>query len=260
MVGRRRSDADAAGAKAEATKKDAVKKALRLHGSIAREIGTRIVAGRYRPGDVLDGEVYASGQRKVSRAAYREAMRILSAKGLVESRPKWGTRVTRRAEWHMLDPDVLSWLFDVEPDEGLLASLFELRKIVEPQAAALAALRRTDLHVEILATSLAAMRKHSLSVKAGQVADQEFHAALLEATGNAFLMSLTQSVTSAVSWTTIFKQRSAPPLRDALPDHERVFLAVEKQDHAAAHEAMTDLIELAFKDTTAARRALRANR
>ena len=74
------------------------RKPLRLHGSIARDIGVMIVSGRYRPGHVLDGEVEASEQRKVSRTAYREAVRILAAKGLVHSRPRVGTRVSQLAQ------------------------------------------------------------------------------------------------------------------------------------------------------------------
>ena len=242
------------------SRNDKKKHLPRLHGSIARELGTRIVSGAWRPGHTLEGEIEASEQFKVSRTAYREAVRILVAKGLVESRPKFGTRVTRRAQWHMLDPDVLSWVFDFEPEESLIASLFELRRIFEPQAAALAAMRRTDLHIETLSVSLAAMKKHTLASEAGQIADQEFHAALLEATGNTFLVSLTQSVAAAVAWTTIFKQRSSRPMRDAYPDHKKVLLAVEKQDREAAQSAMEELVELAFRDTTAARLALRDGR
>src|SRR3546814_6993652 len=85
---------------------------------------------------------------------YREAVRILAAKGLVESRPKTGTRVSPQAKWHLLDPDVLSWIFEFEPGDDLLASLFELRKIVEPEAAALAAQRRTEAQVDRKSTRL----------------------------------------------------------------------------------------------------------
>src|ERR687891_2306494 len=122
------------------------RKALRLHGAIARDLGVRIVSGRYEPGDILNGEIDASDRLKVSRTAYREAVRILAAKGLVESRPKVGTKVSAPEHWHLLDPDVLSWIFEYEPDDKLLTDLFELRKVVEPQAAALAAVRRTDQH------------------------------------------------------------------------------------------------------------------
>jgi DNA-binding FadR family transcriptional regulator len=236
---------------------------LRLPGSIARQLGIRIVSGKYRPGDVLEGEVYASDSLKVSRPAYREAMRILAAKGLVEARPKVGTRVTPANRWHMLDPDLLSWIFESEPSEDVIAGLFELRKIVEPQAAALAALRRSDYHLEVMSASLELMKKHTLAAPKGQLADTEFHATLLDATGNAFLVSLTRGITAAVSWTTTFKLRSPElprALRDAIPDHERVYVAIEKQNRDAAQAAMADLIELAFKDTTYARRALRKGR
>lgn len=36
-------------------------KLLRIHGTVARELGTAIVSGRYRPGEILDGEIDASG-------------------------------------------------------------------------------------------------------------------------------------------------------------------------------------------------------
>src|SRR4051812_14962663 len=104
---------------------------MRIPGKIAAEIGCKIVSGRLKPGKLLDGEIEASGDRNVSRSAYREAIRILVAKGLVQSRPKIGTRVTETGDWHLLDPDVLSWIFVREPPRDLLVSLFELRKLVE---------------------------------------------------------------------------------------------------------------------------------
>jgi DNA-binding FadR family transcriptional regulator len=228
---------------------------LRLHGSIARDLGVLIVSGRYKPGDLLNGEIAASDRLQVSRGAYREAVRILAAKGLVESRPKVGTRVSQPGRWHLLDPDVLSWIFEFEPDDKLLTDLFELRKIVEPEAAALAALRRSDQDVEAMATALDGMAKHTLAVEAGRLADQEFHSALLRASGNAFIVSLTSGVGAAISWTTIFKQRENPLSRDPMPDHTSVYEAVKAADPEAAHKAMENLVDLALLDTTNSRRA-----
>lgn len=233
------------------------RKALRLHGSIARDLGVRIVSGRYQPGDILKGEIDASDRLKVSRTAYREAVRILAAKGLVESRPKVGTKVSAPEHWHLLDPDVLSWIFEYEPDDKLLNGLFELRRIVEPQAAALAAIRRTDAELDAMAQALQGMKEHSLAVEAGRIADQNFHSALLRASGNAFVVSLTSGVAAAVSWTTIFKQRHNPLQRDPLPDHLRVYEAVKAKDPKAAQAAMTTLIDLALLDTTNARRPVK---
>ena len=223
---------------------------MRLHGTIARDIGVRIVAGRIAPGRVLDGEIEASGRLKVSRTAYREAVRILAAKGLIESRPKLGTRVTEPRHWHLLDPDVISWIFTGNPDERLLRGLFELRTIVEPAAAALAAERRTGEQLKTLRASLDRMMQHSLAIDEGQQADCDFHVTLLEASGNPFLASLMSGVAAAVTWTTIFKQRKEPLPRDPLPDHERVYRAVASRDASAAHKAMTELVGLALLDTT----------
>ncbi|TPG20130.1 FadR family transcriptional regulator [Sphingomonas koreensis] len=224
-------------------------KSLRIHGTIARDLGTKIVTGRYQPGEVLNGEVAASDELHVSRTAYREALRMLAAKGLVESRPKTGTRVSDRASWHLLDPDVLSWIFEFEPEDALLASLFELRKIVEPEAAALAAERRTEAHIALMAEALDGMAQHTLASERGREADQSFHAALLDASGNPFLVTLTSGVSAAVAWTTVFKQRHSPLRRDPVPDHIRVFDAVVAGNGAAAHRAMADLVDLAFLDT-----------
>ncbi len=225
------------------------RRALRLHGSIARDIGVLIVSGRYAPGHVLDGEVEASERRKVSRTAYREAMRILSAKGLVHSRPRVGTRVSPLEEWHLLDPDVLSWVFSGEPEPEVLHGLFELRSIVEPAAAALAAARRTPRHLDEMQRALEAMARHTLNTEDGRLADKAFHAALLGATNNPFIVSLTNGVTAAVNALTEFKQRIAPLKRDPAPDHWRVYDAIAAKDTEAARVAMTELIRLAIMDT-----------
>ena len=227
----------------------AARRALRVHGRIARDMGIDIVTGRYRPGDLLTGEVAASDELHVSRTAYREAVRILAAKGLVESRPKIGTRVSRMADWHLLDPDVLEWMFQQEPDPALLAALFELRRIVEPEAAALAARRRSDAQLEAMRDALRRMDELSLESEAGRRADQEFHAAMLDAAGNAFLASLTSGVGAAVAWTTVFKQRKGALRRDPMPDHQRVLDAIAAEDSVAAHRAMAELIDHAFHDT-----------
>src|SRR6187549_206947 len=145
------------------------RKSLRLHGTIARDLGVLIVSGRYRAGHVLDGEVEASEQRKVSRTAYREALRILAAKGLVHSRPRVGTRVSPLENWHLLDPDVLSWAFSGEPEPEVLHGLFELRTIVEPAAAALAAVRRDQKHLDTMRRALDSMSLHSLNVEQGRL-------------------------------------------------------------------------------------------
>jgi DNA-binding FadR family transcriptional regulator len=227
---------------------------LRLHGNIARDVGIRIVSGRHKPGFLLENEIEASARLGVSRSAYREAVRILNAKGLVRSRPKVGTRVSSPEEWQLLDPDVLSWLFEYDPNDKLLEDLFELRKMVEPQAAALAAKRRTEDQLETMRRALADMRKYTLATEEGRLADRRFHVTLLQASDNAFLMTLASGIAAAITWTTVYKQRENSSPRDPLPDHEQVFRAIAASNANKAHKAMYKLLDLAFFDTKISRR------
>ncbi len=224
-------------------------KSLRLHGTIARELGIAIVSGRYKPGDLLVGEIASSEQFEVSRTAYREAVRILAAKGLVDARPKVGTRINPQTKWNLLDPDVLDWTFDTEPDFALLNSLFELRNVVESAAAGFAAVRRSAAHLKAMRSALEGMAKYTLATEAGRQADLDFHSTLLDATSNPFIISLTNGVSAAIRTTTMFKQRKRPLRRDPLPDHLRVFEAIAEKDSVKAQTAMSELIELARMDT-----------
>jgi DNA-binding FadR family transcriptional regulator len=236
----------------------APRRSLRLHGAIARELGIAILAGRFRPGDILDGEVSSSERLAVSRTAYREAVRILAAKGLVEARPKVGTRVSAASRWHLLDPDILVWIFDSAPSPRLLESLFELRRVVESAAAGLAASRRTTGQLRAMRAALETMAASTLESEAGRRADMEFHATLLEATANPFMISLSSGVSAAIDATTMLKQRTGP-LRDPMADHLRVYDAVAGRDAPGAERAMRELIALARRDARQARRKGRRN-
>lgn len=224
----------------------------RLHGAIAHRLGTDILSGKYAPGDVLSGEVAFAEELKVSRSAYREAIQVLTAKGLVASRPKAGTRVLPRERWNLLDPDVLGWAFAGEPDIEFVRSLFELRAIVEPAAARFAARRRDKVDLKTMKDALAAMRRHTLTTDAGRAADRDFHNAILTATRNDALMVLSASIGAAVNWTTQFKQRARALPRNPIPDHVRVFDAIAAGDENAAAEAMNVLVDLALEDTRSA--------
>lgn len=224
----------------------------RIPAQIAADLGAKIVSGRLKAGTILDGEVEASGQRQVSRSAYREAVRILRAKGMVESRTKTGTTVSAIENWHLLDPDVLGWMCSRDPSPQLLISLFELRIMVEPEAAAFAAQRRTQAQLYEMADALRDMERATLQTAKGRSADRAFHSILLAASQNAFLATLASSVAAAVDLSTFFKQRTQRLDRDAVPDHWRVYHAIAAGDPKGARKAMKQLVKMAFADTTAA--------
>jgi DNA-binding FadR family transcriptional regulator len=221
----------------------------RLHGALLRKLGMAIVTGRYPPGHLLTDEIAFAEELQVSRGAYREALQALTSKGLVERRPKAGTRVLPRRRWNLLDPEVLGWFFMSKPDMPFIRNLFELRLIIEPAAARLAAQRRTRDDLQKMKAALAAMRLHTLASEDGRLADRDFHSALLGASRNEALVTLSASIESAVTWTTRFKQRERALPRDPVPDHEGVFRAVAAGKAQAASKAMSRLLELALEDT-----------
>jgi DNA-binding FadR family transcriptional regulator len=222
------------------------------HVALAKDLGIAIVTGVRAPCSLLPGEVDLAEQRGVSRSVVREALRMLSAKGLLDSRPKAGTRVRDRQHWNLLDPDLLAWMFEGAPALGFVRSLFQLRLIVEPAAAELAAELRSGHQLSRLGHALERMGSAGLATAEGQAADQQFHTIILEATGNELLMSLAGTISSAVRWTTLFKYRASRMPRDPMPPHRALFEAIAEGNGEAARKATSELIEQAQLDTEAA--------
>lgn len=219
------------------------------HSQIARDIGVSIVTAALPSGTILPSEKEIAEQRGVSRSVVREALRMLSAKALVESRPKAGTRVRERSDWNLLDPELLAWMFEGEPPAGFVRNLFALRMIVEPAAAELAAIARNGRQLSRMGHCLEQMEQHGLATPEGQAADQLFHATILDATQNELIGSLAASIGAAVRWTTIFKHQGSRKPRDSMPQHRRLFEAIAEGDAAKAREATILLLEQAQDDT-----------
>ncbi len=222
----------------------------RLHGSLARRLAIDILNGTYKPGDILPFQIDSSEALNISRTPYREALKILSAKGLIESKPKRGTLVCERSRWNLLDPEVMGWMFETTPSNEFMDGLFELRLINEPAAAELAAERRSEEEVVRLKNALDIMGRETLATETGRLADLEFHKVLLLATRNEVLISLNSSIAAAIAWTTRLKSTDPADARNSWPDHARVFEAVAAKNARDARWAMESLVRFAREDTT----------
>ncbi|KQU55914.1 GntR family transcriptional regulator [Sphingomonas sp. Leaf339] len=222
------------------------------HLMLAQQLGVAIVTGRHPPGTVLPGEIEQAETLGVSRSVVREMLRTLAAKGLVEGRPKTGTRVRDRHDWNLLDPELLGWMFEGAPPLPFVHSLFQLRMIVEPAAAEIAATKRSARHLSAMGHALETMSTHGLASEIGRAADQEFHSVILDSTGNELLVSLSASISAAVRWTTFFKYRHEKHPRNPIPEHRALFEAIANSDPAAAGEATRALVNQAHLDTEAA--------
>jgi DNA-binding FadR family transcriptional regulator len=223
-----------------------------LHGQIAYDIGTRIVRGDIQPGTVLPNESDLSTQFSVSRTALREAIKVLAAKGLVESRPKTGTRVRPRGEWNMLDPDLLAWQFATQPMEQLAKDLFEIRQIIEPAAAAMAAERADEDQRKAISGAFADMEA-APDGDASVEPDLRFHQSILTASNNEFLQPLGALIETAMASSFRITNNAPGALQVSLPLHRAVRDAILAREPETARQSMRILLEDAAQDM---RRAL----
>ena len=69
---------------------------------LAEKLAQQILNGEYAPGSILPGEIELGEQFGVSRTAVREAVKTLTAKGMLLPRPRIGTRVMPQSNWNFL--------------------------------------------------------------------------------------------------------------------------------------------------------------
>jgi GntR family transcriptional regulator, galactonate operon transcriptional repressor len=216
-------------------------KAERLSEMVAGTIGRRIVSGKYLPGDTLPTEPKIQQEFGVSRTAVREAIRLLSAKGLTAARPKIGTRVRPTVDWNMLDPDVLRWQIDQNPTEEFIHALFEMREIIEPAASSRAAERATDEEIVALGVAMDGIQNELRGSPEQIQADIQFHMVILSASRNPMLRSVGAMIESALSiafklgWRTVMAE-------DAVLQHRAVYEAVRQRNGEEAFLAMRKLL------------------
>ena len=106
---------------------------------LAEKLAQRILAGKYAPGSILPGEMELGEHFGVSRTAVREAVKTLTAKGMVLPRPRIGTRVMPQSNWNFLDQELLSWWMTEENFHQVVDHFLVMRSSLEPQAGLLAA-------------------------------------------------------------------------------------------------------------------------
>jgi DNA-binding FadR family transcriptional regulator len=216
-----------------------------LHGQIVHTLGRRIPQGEILPGDALQ----AGSTMTASRTALREAIKVLAAKGLVEAKPKIGTRVTPRDSWNLLDPDVIAWEHDERPRPAFLRKLTEVRAVIEPHAAALAADRADRTAIAQLEQAFddmaAAVERRGggdADYDAFDEADMRFHLAIVRATGNELLEQMTRVVYSALLVSFRTTSRLPGSARRALPKHRAILRAIAGGEALRAKAAMERLV------------------
>ena len=145
-----------------------------------------IASGELMPGQQFPSEAQLCDRLQVSRGSLREAVRMLGALGVIESRHGSGTYVSA------LDPEniigALALTVDLMPFEGLL-DMYELRRVLEAHASSQAASRMTEAAAAQLGATLDALEATADGEEASEL-DARFHEAICELAQNASITVL----------------------------------------------------------------------
>jgi DNA-binding FadR family transcriptional regulator len=208
----------------------------RVHRDVVDTLARRIMSGSIPPGQGLPNTQDLSAELGVSRSALREAIKVLGAKGMLEVRPRTGTRVLPRSSWNLMDPELLGWC-GPSLDADLVRSLLECRHLIEPGAAALAARRATSVQLVAIEAALDAMAL-APSLDERVQADLDFHVAVLRASGNLFLAQWGLTVSSVLLAAFRLSTGASDSYDVAFSAHRDVVEAIRLRDSGAADRSM----------------------
>jgi GntR family transcriptional regulator, galactonate operon transcriptional repressor len=211
------------------------------------DLGRRIVSGAVEAGVFLPPEAGLSASLEVSRTVVREAIKVLAEKGLVESRPKLGTRVLPRDHWRLSDADVLGWQFETD-DGRLQEQVSEVRALIEPRAASLAATRRTDEEAVRLRKLMDRLAAAVDDPEEYVAADLALHASILDATHNQLLAELTSTLSVALRAGRTTSTQVPSGVATAMDAHRQVVDAIVERDPESAFRAMSEVVISAAQD------------
>jgi DNA-binding FadR family transcriptional regulator len=213
-----------------------------LHRRIVHGLGRQILSGKLLPGEPLPSPTGITA----SRTALREAIKVLTAKGLVEARPRVGTRVRQREHWQLLDPDVIAWQQHSPLAAEFLRELTQVREILEPATAALAARNASKADVAAIEAAYVDMTAAVVGAKvkldAWVDADRRFHTGILRAANNELLTQISVTVFSALGLS--FRATTLRPGSAAasLPRHRAILDAIRRGRPEEARRAMHRLV------------------
>jgi DNA-binding FadR family transcriptional regulator len=218
-----------------------------FHSHIVDRLGRMIVGGAVGYEGTLPREDELAERFGVSRTVIRETTKTLQALGLITTGPRVGSRVRPVSSWRLLDPQVMDWITDADMANGFERDLLEIRSMIEPAAAAFAAERGSAEQLDAVTAAVEAMAAaHDKLMH--EAADFRFHEAILEASGNIFLMQLKPILHAVLKASFRLSMHDHERARASVAIHRAVAAAIVGRDPERARETMAALIAIARAD------------
>ncbi len=218
-----------------------------LTASIVNDLGLSIITQAYRPDQPFPTEAELCLRYAVSRPVLREAVKMLTAKGLLLARKRAGTVVQPEDNWNLLDPDVLRWMLQRDFSIDLLIDFTEIRMSIEPRAATLAAHSASGTQRRAIMDAIARMFAADRGEEDALEADIAFHIAVLEASNNRFMRQFTGLVETTLRFSIRRTNEYKGVPRASARDHRKVADAIMEGQPVLAGERMSELIRGALE-------------
>lgn len=220
-----------------------------LVNTVADDLLERIIGGDFGPGDPLPSEAEIGEQFDVSRVTVREALRTLSARGIVRVVSGIGSRVAPVEVWRSV-PDALRYRAAHGDDAIVSEQLISTRRLIESEAAALAAPLISDAALDDCEACIEAMVAAATTsdVDAFVASDLRFHGVILEASGNLFLAVLLAPLTEVLAERRTETSRVPEIQRHAIAEHRAIVTALRSRDGDRARAAMEHHLQQTLDD------------
>lgn len=210
---------------------------------LVNTLGKRIATGVYPVGENIPMEPELVAQFDVSRTVVREAVKVLSGKGLIKTARRYGTRVCAYADWNLLDPDVITWHDPLsQAADRLYVDVSHFRCVIEPEAAALAASNASDAQREFILEAGRALQKDGESRACLVGPDYHFHSGILDATQSLVLKQFRGLLHAILVFTYEKRFTDNSAFGQAKLDHLATAEAIASGDAELARESMRKML------------------
>lgn len=211
---------------------------------VADEIEDAIHTGKIQIGAKLPSEFELCGQFGVSRTAVREALRMLSAKGMISIEKGRGIFVRGLTSKNVTDP-MHSYL-KTKIGASYIIDIIEAREFMEPEIARVAASNRNDGDLEKLRKDIEAMKAFVGEPADWARLDMNFHLNIAHATQNNLLPLMLKPVFRLMPEIKSKIMSDVPEAREsAIIWHSKILQAIVNGDPEQAYNEMKQHLVIA---------------
>lgn len=191
-----------------------------LHDQVAVTLREEIFAGSLTPGSFLD-ETALCERLEISRTPLREALKVLTAEGLLRHEPRRGC-------------------FVAEVTQRDLDEIFPVIALLEGRCAWEAARNASDADIEALATLHAQLEAHAKAqrINAYYATNFAIHEAIITLADNRWLAQVIGDLRKILKLARLQQLKAPGRLAQSLAEHLAVFAALKAHDSHGAEAAM----------------------